>query len=77
VPALTIIVFFLGMITLAFAVIVVETWWVVASVGCIHLVGSGVLMWLLIHQLGREEREADDDQGESLSTRQPPPAAGR
>jgi len=76
VPAYTIIAFLLGMMTLAFTAIVVETWWVVATVGIIHIVGSGVLMWLIVHQLGQEEREADD-QGESRSIRQPPPAAGR
>jgi threonine/homoserine/homoserine lactone efflux protein len=75
-PAFTIIVFFLGMMTLAFTVIVVETWWVVALVGIIHITGSGVLMWLLIRQLGREE---DDEpaQGESRSIRHPPSATGR
>ncbi len=75
-PAYTIIAFLLGMMTLAFTAIVVETWWVVASVGIIHIVASVVLMWLLVHQLGREEADADD-QGESRSIRQPPPSAGR
>ncbi len=76
-PAYTIIAFLLGMMTIAFTAIVVETWWVVALVGITHIVGSVVLMWLIVHQLGQEEREADDDQGDSRSIRQPPPAAGR
>ena len=58
-PVITIIAFLLGMTVLAFTIIVVETWWVVATVGVIHIVGSGVLMALLVRQLSAEERDAD------------------
>jgi len=77
-PAFTIAAFFLGMMTLAFAAIVVETWWVVAGVGITHIVASGVLMWLVIHQLGREEHEDDEEpQGDRRSMRHPPAPSGR
>ncbi len=58
-PVGTIIVFLFGMTALALTVIVIETWWVVATVGLIHIVGSGVLMVLLVRQLGDEQRRAD------------------
>lgn len=48
------------MTVLAFTAIVVETWWVIAIVGAVHVVGSGVLMVLLIRQLQAEERASDD-----------------
>ena len=57
-PVVTIIAFLAGMTVLAFTVIVIETWWAVATVGLIHIVGCAVLMVLLIRQLSDEERRA-------------------
>lgn len=56
-PALIIVLFFTGMFILAFLVIVVETVWVVATVGIIHMVGSLVLMALIMRSLHQEERD--------------------
>ncbi len=55
-PALIIILFFTGMMILGLVVIVVETWWVVATVGITHIVASAVLGILLVKELSREER---------------------
>jgi len=59
-PALIIILFFTGMMILGLVVIVVETWWVVATVGITHIVASAVLGVLLIKQLGREEKREEE-----------------
>ena len=56
--ALTIIVFFVGMTLLAFTVIVVESVWLVALVGVVHIAASVVLGVLIVRRLGNEERES-------------------
>ncbi len=58
---LTIAFFLAGMTLLGFVVIVVETWWVVAVVGIVHIVGSLILGILVVRQLSAEE-EGDPDQ---------------
>ena len=45
---LTIAFFLAGMTLLGFVVIVVETWWVVAVVGIVHIVGSLILGILVV-----------------------------
>ena len=55
----TIIAFFVGMTLLALTLIVVESVWVVALVGFLHITGSAVLGLLIIRHLGEEERDAD------------------
>ena len=59
-PIVTIIAFLLGMTVLAFTAIVIETWWVIAIVGIVHITASGVLMVLLIRQLSAEERAGEE-----------------
>ncbi len=53
--AALILVFLFGMTLLGFVVVVVETGWVVALVGTIHVVASGVLMVLVVRQLSRDQ----------------------
>ncbi len=48
------------MTLLGFVVIVVETWWVVAFVGIVHIVGSLILGILVVRQLSAEEGQALD-----------------
>ena len=54
---LTIAFFLGGMTLLGLVVIVVETWWVVAFVGIVHIVGSLILGILVVRQLSAEERQ--------------------
>lgn len=56
---LTIAFFLGGMTLLGLVVVVVETWWVVAFVGIVHIVGSLILGILIVRQLAAEEA-ADD-----------------
>ena len=58
---LTIAFFLAGMTLLGFVVIVVETWWVVAFVGIVHIVGSLILGILVVRQLSAEEGRAADE----------------
>jgi len=60
VVAFTIIAFFVGMTLLAFTVVVVETVWVVALVGVVHLTASVVLGIVIVRRLGDEERESSE-----------------
>ncbi|CAA9479660.1 MAG: hypothetical protein AVDCRST_MAG45-79 [uncultured Solirubrobacterales bacterium] len=60
--ALTIIVFFVGMTLLAFTVIVVESVWLVALVGVVHITASVVLGVLIVRRLGDEERGTADEE---------------
>ena len=55
--ALTIIVFFVGMTLLAFTLIVIESAWVVALVGVVHITASAVLGIMIVRRLGDEERK--------------------
>jgi hypothetical protein len=55
----TIIAFFVGMTLLALTLVVVESVWVVALVGFLHIAGSAVLGVLIVRHLGQEERDAD------------------
>ena len=55
--AFTIIVFFVGMTLLAFTLIVVESAWVVALVGVVHITASAVLGILIVRRLADEERK--------------------
>ena len=64
-PVVTIIAFLVGMTVLAFTAIVIETWWVIAIVGLVHITASGVLMVLLVRQLSAEERA--DAEGDSAN----------
>jgi uncharacterized membrane protein YdjX (TVP38/TMEM64 family) len=62
VVALTIIVFFVGMTLLAFTLIVVESVWVVALVGIVHITASAVLGIMIVRRLGEEDRRALEDE---------------
>jgi hypothetical protein len=55
----TIIAFFVGMTLLALTLVVVESVWVVALVGFLHIAGSAVLGVLIVRHLGQEERDAE------------------
>lgn len=46
----------LAIMLLAFVVVVVESWWVVAAVGAVHLVGATMLGVFVVRRLGEEER---------------------
>jgi len=58
VVAFTIIVFFVGITLLAFTLVVVESVWVVALVGIVHITASAVLGILIVRRLGEEESES-------------------
>ncbi len=60
--AFTIIVFFVGMTLLAFTLIVVESVWVVALVGIVHITASAVLGILIVRRLGEEESESAEEE---------------
>ncbi len=60
--AFTIIVFFVGMTLLAFTLIVVESVWVVALVGIVHVTASAVLGIMIVRRLGEEASESAEEE---------------
>ena len=58
--ARTIIAFLLGMTLLALTLVVVESVWLVAAVGVLHITGSAVLGVMVVRRLRDEENEAPD-----------------
>ena len=67
----TIIAFFVGMTLLALTLVVVESVWVVALVGFVHITGSAVLGVLIIRHLSQEERDADAEDAALASGKRP------